>query len=147
MAKPQTRVTLTLSNSRSEKEEHQAGIAVAKWLLAVLLVGAATAVASPAQTFKVLANLDGTNGSQPFATLLQGTDGKFYGTSLSGGAYGSGTVFRITQAGVLTAIHSFCAQNGCPDGREARTAPIQSLDGNYYGTTTFGGINNNYGSV
>src|SRR4029077_20434561 len=147
MAKPQTRVTLTLSNSRSEKEEHQVGIALAKALFAVLLFGAVTAVASAAQTFRVLANFDGTNGSQPFAPLLQGTDGKFYGTSLSGGTYGSGTVFNITPDGVLAAIHSFCAQNGCPDGREARAALIPASDGNYYGTTTYGGINNNYGTV
>ena len=147
MAKPQTGVALTLSTSRSEMEEHSADIGFAKWLLAVLVVIAMTGVISDGQTFKVLANFDGTNGSQPFATLLQGTDGKFYGTSLSGGTYATGTVFNITPDGVLTAIHSFCAQNGCPDGREARTAPIQASDGNYYGTTTFGGIDNNYGTV
>src|SRR5271154_1583175 len=57
------------------------------------------------------------DGSVPFGALVEGTDGRFYGTTGSGGAYASGSVFKITPAGALTTLHSFCAQGyPCPDG-------------------------------
>jgi uncharacterized repeat protein (TIGR03803 family) len=37
-----------------------------------------------------------TDGSSPYAALVQGTDGKFYGTTESGGAYNDGTVFSLS---------------------------------------------------
>ena len=42
---------------------------------------AAAAIASPAQVFTTLANFGGSNGSNPFAGLVQGFDGNFYGTT------------------------------------------------------------------
>src|SRR5437762_14137304 len=36
-----------------------------------------------------------TNGAYPFAGLVQGSDGNFYGTTFGGGTSGAGTVFRI----------------------------------------------------
>jgi hypothetical protein len=51
-------------------------------------------MASPAQTFKTLVAFDGTNGSLPPASLVQGTDGYMYGTTTEGGAsgpFGAGT--------------------------------------------------------
>jgi len=44
----------------------------------------------------VLHSFDGTDGSQPYAKLIQGNDGNLYGTTLAGGANGNGTVFRLT---------------------------------------------------
>jgi uncharacterized repeat protein (TIGR03803 family) len=108
---------------------------------------AATAVLSPAQDFKTMASFNGTNGSNTLAPLVQGTDGNLYGTTPAGGAYGYGTIFRVSPKGKLTALYSFCAQVGCPDGREPHAAMIQSTDGNFYGTTAFGGIQGNYGTV
>ena len=75
----------------------------------------------------------------PLAGLVAGTDGNFYGTTLSGGANSFGTVFKITPAGVLTTLHSFCAQTGCTDGQSPFAGLIQATDGNFYGTTTSGG--------
>lgn len=37
----------------------------------------------------------GNDGGQPYAGLVQGSDGNFYGTTSSGGAGGAGTVFRL----------------------------------------------------
>ena len=39
-------------------------------------------------------------------SLVQGPDGNFYGTTAQGGPRGSGTVFRVTPAGVLTTLVS-----------------------------------------
>ena len=80
-------------------------------------------------------------GANPNA-LLQGTDGNFYGTT-NGGGIGFGTVFKVTPAGVLTALHTFCSagSNGfCPDGSEPNSL-IEGSDGNLYGTTFSGGNN------
>lgn len=81
---------------------------------------------------------DCTDGAAPFAGLVQGTDGNFYGTTWKGGAGGAGTVFKITPGGTLTTLHAFCLRNGCPDGSFPYAGLIQGADGNFYGTTTGG---------
>jgi uncharacterized repeat protein (TIGR03803 family) len=85
--------------------------------------------------------------------LIQGTDGNLYGTTSEGGAhfckirkrnYGCGTVFRMTPSGKLTTLYSFCPQGGkiCKDGAAPYAGLIQATDGNFYGTTSGGGANN-----
>jgi uncharacterized repeat protein (TIGR03803 family) len=105
----------------------------------VLLLCAATAIVSGAQTFKTLVVFDGTNGSFPVASLIRGTDGDLYGTTQDGGAGGptEGTVFKITPAGKLTTLHSF---NGA-DGANPRAGMVQAVNGELYGTTLQGGAN------
>lgn len=77
------------------------------------------------------------DGQFPLGSLVQATDGNFYGTTLSGGAWSWGTVFRLTPAGVLTTLYSFCAgESTCPDGSEPASGLIQASDGNLYGTTS-----------
>jgi uncharacterized repeat protein (TIGR03803 family) len=78
-----------------------------------------------------------TDGGGP-TTLIQATDGYFYGTTLYGGAYGNGTVFKIAAGGTLTTIYSFCTQRNCSDGSEP-TGLMQASDGNFFGTTLNGG--------
>ena len=87
-----------------------------------------------------LHRFDGTDGSEPYAGLVQATDGNFYGTTFGGGAYGDGAIFRITPEGTLTTLYSFCAQSGCPDGAGPVAGLVQGSDGNFYGTTSSGGI-------
>ncbi len=58
-------------------------------------------------TLSTLLSFDGANGSEPWGGLVQGRDGSFYGTTSFGGAYGFGTVFRMTPTGTLTTLHSF----------------------------------------
>lgn len=67
-------------------------------------------------------------------TLIQATDGSLYGTTGSGGAYGYGTVFKITLDGVLTNLHNF----DFTDGSEP-AGLVQAADGNLYGMTFLGG--------
>jgi uncharacterized repeat protein (TIGR03803 family) len=82
-----------------------------------------------------------TDGAHPEAALIQGTDGDFYGTTLNGGTNGPyvGTVFKITPSGTLTTLYNFCSQLNCTDGAAPQAALIQATDGNFYGTTDFGG--------
>jgi len=115
--------------------------------LAALVVSAATVIASPAQTFTTLADFNSANGSIPSGTLIQASDGNFYGTTQDGGNDGVGTVFKMTPAGKLTTLYSFCAQSGCKDGEDPVAGLVQASDGNFYGTTNGGGANGNYGTV
>jgi uncharacterized repeat protein (TIGR03803 family) len=80
-----------------------------------------------------------TDGSDPYAGVIQATDGNFYGTTSKGGASNWGTVFAITAAGKLTTLHSFCSKKNCTDGAEPSGGLIQATSGTFYGTTTEGG--------
>ena len=80
-----------------------------------------------------------TNGWFPFAGLVEGADGSFYGTTLVQG-HGVGTVFQITSEGTLTLLHSFGLIN-TDDGWNPYGGVVQGSDGYFYGTTAFGGTN------
>ena len=125
-------------------------ISLTRWkkLLVVLLLGTATAIMSPAQTFKTLLDFNGTNGATPvYTSLLQGRDGNLYGTTAGGGSNGSGTVFKITAAGKLTTLYSFCSQANCGDGLAPQGGLVLGRDGNFYGTTSQRGANGDFGTV
>jgi uncharacterized repeat protein (TIGR03803 family) len=81
-----------------------------------------------------------TDGENPQAGLVQATDGNLYGTTTGGGANGAGTVFKITPSGTLTALHSFCSESGCTDGRYPEAALVQATNGKFYGTPGYGGV-------
>ena len=76
-----------------------------------------------------------TDGLQPYAGLIQATDGNLYGTTTGGGAFNHGTAFQITSSGKLTSLYSFCSQSHCPDGSQPYAGLSQGTDGNFYGTT------------
>jgi uncharacterized repeat protein (TIGR03803 family) len=122
-------------------------------VISIVVFCAATFIVTTAQTLTTLATFNGTNGANPFSLVVQGTDGNFYGTTQGGGypncaANGCGTVFRITPAGVLTTIYSFCSQsNGCSDGSNPQAGVVLGTDGNFYGTTYYGGGPCNCGTV
>ena len=80
-------------------------------------------------------------GAAPFAGLLQGNDGNFYGTANAAGTNGGGTAFKITSQGTFTTLYNFCAQPTCSDGTAPTGALAQGADGNFYGTTFYGGAN------
>ena len=89
-----------------------------------------------------------SDGQQPFATLIQASDGNFYGTTILGGAYGEGTVFRVTPTGVETTLYSFsgCATNGggcgisgSTDSAKPQATLVQAGDGSLWGTASAGG--------
>jgi uncharacterized repeat protein (TIGR03803 family) len=86
-----------------------------------------------------------TDGSYPSAAVIQGNDGNFYGTTLSGGSTSAGTVFKITAAGKETTLYTFCSLTGCTDGINPHASLVQGTDGNFYGTTD--GDDSNGGNV
>jgi len=79
------------------------------------------------------------------AALILASGGDFYGTTQIGGTNNNGTVFKMTAAGKLTTLYSFCAQTNCTDGATPLAALVQGTDGAFYGTTVQGG--NGYGTV
>ena len=87
-------------------------------------------------TFCRLANC--ADGVIPMGGLIEGGDGNLYGTTMDGGTGpgGDGTVFRLTFAGVLTTLANFSIASG-PE--LPMSALVQGSDGNFYGTTPYGG--------
>lgn len=88
-----------------------------------------------------------TDGETPYS-LIQTSDGSWFGLTYGGGfrsascASGCGTFFRLTPSGAFLVLHSFCSQTSCTDGSYPIGQVIQASDGKFYGTTKFGGINN-----
>lgn len=82
---------------------------------------------------------NGDDGAIPYAGLIQGQDGAFYGSTLGSesGSAGYGTVFRVTGAGDFTTLHVF----GGADGRRLAGALLQLEDGQLLGVTQNGGDN------
>jgi uncharacterized repeat protein (TIGR03803 family) len=87
----------------------------------------------------------GPGGGEPMAGLVQGIESNFYGTTYAGGTTSCwcGTVFKITPQGTLTTLWQF---TGGGDGSEPEAGLVQGSDGNFYGTTSYGG-KHDYGTV
>jgi uncharacterized repeat protein (TIGR03803 family) len=89
-----------------------------------------------------LASFAGGANGWDSSGLTLGADGNFYGTTEFGGLvspndyYGYGTLFRVTTNGALTTLVSF----GNTNGSEPIAALTLGTDGNFYGTTQYGGI-------
>jgi uncharacterized repeat protein (TIGR03803 family) len=106
------------------------------------------------------------SGLWPWAGLIQGTDGNFYGTTYAGGntsckpygygipaygpfnynpgsGYGCGTIYKMDSSSNVTILYSFSGQS---DGNFPQASLIQGSDGNIYGTTSAGGTYG-YGTV
>ncbi len=86
---------------------------------------------------------NGIDGSHPTASLIQGTDGCFYGTAERGGTNNHGTIFQITSNGVFNPLYSF---TGGADGSAPESALIEVAAGEFYGTASSGGTAG-YGTV
>lgn len=99
----------------------------------------------------------GSDGGLPNAGLISDREGNLFGTTLAGGAFGTGTVYEFTRdtSAPLSrhrwkehVLYSFGRDSG-RDGTFPSGALVQDDDGNLYGTTAAGGINNchrSYGS-
>jgi uncharacterized repeat protein (TIGR03803 family) len=91
----------------------------------------------PDGTFTNLYKFSGGNdGGFPYANLVQGKDGNFYGTTYNGGTNSLGNVFQLTPGGQFNVLYSF---TGGSDGGFPYAGLVQGSDGNLYGTTYLGG--------
>ncbi len=114
----------------------------------IMLLSVAAAIAATAPQFKTLADFNTTSAYQPYyGSLVQGLDGNFYGTTVVGGANSQGTVFKVTPAGKITVIYSFCSLASCVDGEEPYAGLTLGTDGNFYGTTYYDGAICDCGTV
>ncbi len=93
---------------------------------------------SSAGVFSKLHDFSGSDGAQPWGTLLQ-SGAALYGTTAAGGSStncvgGCGTIFKFTTTGV-SVLHSF----DLTDGESPVAGLTLGTDGNLYGTTLLGG--------
>lgn len=84
----------------------------------------------------------GDDGSMPVASLVQGRDGKLYGTTFQGGGNSYGGAFALETNGNFASLISFNQTNGANPAAQL----ILGRDGNFYGTTETGG-SSNFGTV
>jgi uncharacterized repeat protein (TIGR03803 family) len=96
-----------------------------------------------AQTFTELYSFE-VPPQNPSGTLVQDSDGNFYGTSSQGGARGYGTVFKVTPSGTLTTLVTFNLFN--PSVGAYPSPLAQGNDGNFFGTTA-GDARRDWGTV
>jgi uncharacterized repeat protein (TIGR03803 family) len=85
------------------------------------------------------------DAEDPYAGLIRDKGGNFYGTTIYGGtAGGFGTVFKVDPTGKDTVLYSFA---GTPDGADPYGGLVRDADGNFYGTTLYGGKAGGFGTV
>jgi uncharacterized repeat protein (TIGR03803 family) len=89
---------------------------------------------------KTIFGFKGSNGSSPYDALTMDNEGNLLGTTYDGGAFGSGTIFKLAPNGTESVLYSF--QNNGADGVLPLSGLTADGNGNYYGTTSQGGIGN-----
>jgi uncharacterized repeat protein (TIGR03803 family) len=102
---------------------------------------------SPGGSYSNLYSFQGwpNDGENPGAALVLGSDGNFYGTTSGGGTNRYGTVFQFTTNDTETILYSFAGPTN--DGAGPLAPLVLGLDGNFYGTTAFGGLTNISGTT
>jgi uncharacterized repeat protein (TIGR03803 family) len=110
--------------------------AVGAVMLATLLAGCVQA-----QTVTVLFSFQGgLEGSGPNGAVTVDAQGNVYGTTLYGGFYGYGTVFKLSPNAdgtySETVLYSFA---GGTDGASPTSGVVIDANGNLFGATPFGG--------
>jgi uncharacterized repeat protein (TIGR03803 family) len=112
-------------------------------ILMFLAVVVITLVSSPvvqAQSFSVIHNFAGSDGSGPLAGLVMDANQNLYGTTNYGGQHSYGVVFKANRNGEEAVVHSFAG--GANDGAYPEDSLIIDTAGNLYGTTFNGGLAN-----
>ena len=105
----------------------------------VLVLGILAAASASAQTFEQVFSIPKsgtpvakTIGQRPKSNLTLGPDGKLYGTTSEGGAFGAGTAFRVTTTGEAEWLGDF---NPSTTGDTPVTSLVNVGDGKLYGVT------------
>jgi uncharacterized repeat protein (TIGR03803 family) len=113
---------------------------------------ATPAAAAAGYNYEVLYSFgsNSTDGYFPSAGVIQDAAGNLYGTTFYGGANSGGTIFKVDPTtGQETVLYNFCSSSAgrasCTDGEWPGAGLIQDTAGNFYGTTTVGGANDEGG--
>lgn len=86
--------------------------------------------------------IGGGETENPYAGLLEGSDGSLYGVSWGGGSRDQGTVYTLARDGSgFTVLHHFGTVEA--DGANPHAGLIEASDGDLYGTTVQGGLSQN----
>ena len=86
--------------------------------------------------FQAIHTFSGNQG-RPVAGLMEGPDGRLYGTTEAGGQHGKGSVFVADASGMnVEVLHEF---EGVADGEAPLGRLLLASDNNFYGTTSAGG--------
>jgi uncharacterized repeat protein (TIGR03803 family) len=93
-------------------------------------------VATDIHDFNNATDASCVNNVGPPVNLLQVADGRFYGVNPAYGPNGTGSIYKLTSAGVFTA---FLFPNPPVDGDLPSSTLIQHTNGLVYGTTPSGG--------
>lgn len=105
----------------------------------------AQAQSEPAYTFSVLHTFKGTNGANPAGSLIRDKAGNLYSTTGyggdagcvdTGGLSGCGVVFKLNKQGKQSVLYKF---TGNADGGNPDVGLVRDKEGNFLGTTIFGG--------
>lgn len=95
------------------------------------LLGTVFRLNTDGSSYQILHTFESGKGYWPRGALMQGSDGRLYGTTYSGGpTNGGGVVFRLGTNGLdYTVLHAF------PGGAQPWCQLVQASDGLIYGTT------------
>lgn len=98
--------------------------------------GTAFAISSAGEFTLLHAFEGGNNGEFPYSGLCLHDDGFLYGTTISGGSFGDGILFRLDEEGNFEKLHDFFGffEGGSPESR------LVSHNGKLYGLTSEGGM-------
>lgn len=102
---------------------------------------------SKAWTEKILWNFTGPDGEYPQNAVIFDGNGNLFGTAKQGGAYGYGSIFKLTPSGntwIETNVYDF---QGGDDGKYPIGGLTIDSSGNFYGATSDGGGDNVGGVV
>jgi uncharacterized repeat protein (TIGR03803 family) len=101
---------------------------------------------SPAGSETVLHSFTnaGGDGASPISGLVLDSPGNLYGSTEYGGAYGDGTVFMLIPSGQEAWVYDFA---GGSDGYFPSGLTRPDSQGNLFGTTPSGGLENDCGTV
>jgi uncharacterized repeat protein (TIGR03803 family) len=86
--------------------------------------------------FVTLHHLTGSDPRPPYRGPILDRSGNLYFTTYGGGTLGEGAALRLAPDGTLTVLHSF---GGSGDGSYPVAGLTPDRDGNFFGTTSFGG--------
>jgi uncharacterized repeat protein (TIGR03803 family) len=116
-------------------------------LVALAMVCVAVVTPASAQTFKTIHNFTAVEGNPGSKPLIQGTDGEFYNSSFN---YANpAIIFKVTPAGSLTPIYTFCQHVNCanrePNG--VYGALVLGADRNFYGSASVAPGNGSTGAI